>query len=172
MRIYLAGPDVFFPDAQARAEAKKALVRAAGHEPLFPLDVVLDVDFENDPKPLLAEAIFASNRALIEAADVVLANLTPFRAPSADAGTIWEAGFAFGLGKLVWGYSNVATDFAVRARALVAAKPDGLDVEDFELPSDNLMIHFALAGFFAHAAPEDALWTDLTSFEAALGAIV
>ena len=85
MRIYLAGPDVFFPDAQARAEAKKALVRAAGHEPLFPLDVVLDVDFENDPKPLLAEAIFASNRALIEAADVVLANLTPFRAPSADA---------------------------------------------------------------------------------------
>jgi nucleoside 2-deoxyribosyltransferase len=171
MRIYLAGPDVFLPDAVERGAEKKALVVSSGHEPLFPLDAVLDVEFEHDPKPLIAQAIFGSNVALIQAADAVLANLTPFRGPSADAGTVWEAGYAFGLGKKVYGYSNVAAPFADRARAHVAMAADGLDVEDFELPSDNLMIHFALAGFFAHDALPDALWTDLTSFEAALAAL-
>ena len=34
-----------------------------------------------------------------------------------------------------------------------------------------MMIHFALAGFFSHAAPAGALWTDLTSFERALAAV-
>lgn len=171
MRIYLAGPDVFFPDAAKLAERKKARVLAAGHEPLFPLDAVLDVDFENDPKPGIGEAIFLSNQEMIMAADVVLANLTPFRGPSADAGTVWEAGYAFGLGKAVIGYSNVAAAFAARSRAHVAREPDGLDVEDFELPSDNLMIHFGLTRFFAHEASKDALWTDLTSFEQALAAL-
>jgi hypothetical protein len=33
------------------------------------------------------------------------------------------------------------------------------------------MIHFSLAGFFAHSAPPEGLWTDLTAFEEALAAI-
>jgi nucleoside 2-deoxyribosyltransferase len=171
MRVYLAGPDVFLPDAAKRAEAKKALLVAAGHTPLFPLDAVLDVEFENDPKPLIAEAIFASNTAMIEAADAILANLTPFRGPSADAGTVWEIGYARGLGKPVFGYSNVGASFAARVRAHLVAAPDGLDIEDFDLPSDNLMIHFGLAGYFAHDAPGEARWRDLTSFELAVAAL-
>lgn len=162
---------MFFPDAAKLTARKKALVRAAGHEPLFPLDTVLDVDFENDPKPGVAEAIFMANRDLIAAADAVLANLTPFRGPSADAGTVWEAGYAFGLGKPVFGYSNVATPFAARTRAYVARAADGLDIEDFELPSDNLMIHFGLTRFCAYEAPADARWTDLTAFEMALRSV-
>ena len=117
-----------------------------------------------------AEAIFTSNVAMIRAADAVLANLTPFRGPSADAGTVWEVGYAAGLGKKVIGYSNVAAPFALRTRAFVGAG-DGLDIEDFGLPSDNLMIHFALSAFFAHDARPEALWTDLTSFDAALAAL-
>ena len=171
MRIYLAGPDVFFPDARAQGERKKALVRAAGHEPLFPLDAQLDADFAHDAKPDVARAIFASNCGLIESCNLVAANLTPFRGPSADAGTVWEIGYASGLGKPVWGYSNVAAPFAERSRVFVRAAPDGLDVEDFELESDNLMIHFALAGFAAIQSPPDERWTDLASFEAILAAI-
>jgi nucleoside 2-deoxyribosyltransferase len=171
MRVYLAGPDVFLPDARRFATAKKERVAAAGHEPLFPLDAKLDVDFENDPGPLVARAIFASNLALIESADAVLANLTPFRGPSGDPGTVWEVGLAFGLGKRVIGYSNVITAFAARSRAFLAVRPDDLSVEDFDLQSDNLMIHFSLAGFFAHSAPPEGLWTDLTAFDEALAAI-
>jgi nucleoside 2-deoxyribosyltransferase len=171
MKLYLAGPDVFLPEAPARAAVKKARVVAAGHHPLFPLDAALDVDVARDPGPVAAAAIFAANRALLDAADAVLANLTPFRGPSADAGTVWEVGYAAGRGKKIYGYSNVLTPFAERTRAGLPPGGDGLEVEDFGLPSDNLMIHFALAGYFAHAAPAEALWTDLTSFDAALAAI-
>ncbi len=171
MRLYLAGPDVFLPDARARMAPKKALVVGAGHEPLLPLDATLDADLVRDPKPKVARTIFAANCALIEAADAVLANLTPFRGPSADAGTLWEVGYAFGLGKPIYGYSNVTAPFADRARAHLTANPDGLEVEDFDLPSDNLMVHFSLTRFFAHEAAPERVWRDLTSFEMALAAI-
>ncbi|HWA23034.1 MAG TPA: nucleoside 2-deoxyribosyltransferase [Caulobacterales bacterium] len=169
MKLYLAGPDVFLPDANVSGAAKKARAAAAGHEALFPLDAKLGVAFA--PEPGVAAAIFKSNIAMIRAADAVLANLTPFRGPSADAGTVWEVGYAAGLGKKVIGYSNVVAPFAVRTRAFVGAG-DGLDIEDFGLPSDNLMIHFALAAFFAHDARPEALWTDLTSFDRALASLV
>jgi nucleoside 2-deoxyribosyltransferase len=171
MKLYLAGPDVFLPEAGALGAEKKARAAAAGHIAFFPLDAALDVDFAADPGAVVAAAIFAANRAMIEAADAVLANLTPLRGASADAGTVWEVGFAAGLGKKVFGYSNVAAPFADRTRALIGPDGDGLEVEDFALPSDNLMIHFALAGYFAHGAPPGALWTDLTSFDAALAAL-
>ena len=41
--LYLAGPDVFRPDAAARGEALKALCREFGFEGLFPLDQALPV---------------------------------------------------------------------------------------------------------------------------------
>ncbi len=170
MKLYLAGPDVFLPNAKEIGALKQARVAAAGHQGLFPLDAELGIAFAHEAG--VAEKIFRANIEMIRAADAVLANLTPFRGPSADAGTVWEAGYAHGLGKKVAGYSNVAAPFAERTRALLAAAPDGLDVEDFGLPSDNLMIHFGLASFFAHEAPADARWTDLTSFQRAIDSLV
>lgn len=171
MKLYLAGPDIFLPDQHALFVTKKARAAAAGHTAFYPFDAVLDVDVAVDPGPVVAAAIYAANKAMIEAADAVLANLTPFRAASADPGTVWEVGYAAALGKPVYGYSNTAAPFAERTRALIGADGDGLAVEDFALPSDNLMIHFALAGFFAHEASASARWTDLTSFDRALASL-
>jgi len=168
MRIYLAGPDVFLPDAMAVGRAKAEICREAGLEALYPLDAALELDWETTPKPVLAQAIFQSNCAMIARADAVLANLTPFRGPSADAGTVWEVGYAHALGKPVFGYSNVAAPFAARTRAFLQGRPDGLQVEDFELPSDNLMLHFALAEYFAADAGD--CWSDLSSFRQAVAA--
>ena len=42
MRVYLAGPDVFLPNAAAIGAAKVALARRYGFEGLFPLDNALD----------------------------------------------------------------------------------------------------------------------------------
>ena len=73
---------------------------------------------------------------------MVIANLTPFRGPSADSGTLIEVGWFLGRGRPVFGYSNTATPFAERSRRQVLAVPDpmpGLAVEGFGLP-DNLMI--------------------------------
>lgn len=130
-KVYLAGPDVFLPDAAAVGARKCALCREHGIEGLFPLD---------DAKSAAGDAagIFGANVALMRQADAGLFNLTPFRGPSADAGTVWELGFMAALGKPVFGYSGVPGDYGDRVA------PDGYLVESFGLP-DNLMIAEAIA---------------------------
>ena len=79
---------------------------------------------------------------MMEACDIIIANLTPFRGPSADAGTLVELGWFLGRGRPIFGYSNSAMPFAERSRLHGEAVPDpipGLSVEGFGLP-DNLMI--------------------------------
>ena len=38
---------------------------------------------------------------MMDAADAIIANLTPFRGPGADAGTVYELGYMAGRGKLL-----------------------------------------------------------------------
>src|SRR5262249_16965234 len=100
-------------------------------------------------------------------------NLTPFRGPSADAGTVWELGFARGLGLALFGYSSVARDFAARSRAFLRGQPDGLAVESFGL-FDNLMLGHAIersgGGFVAKSARRARRYRDLAAFEECLAA--
>lgn len=93
-RIYLAGPDVFHPDAAERAEAHKALCWYHGFEPLHPID----------QPTLTALHIYRTNIDMLRQADAVLANLNPFRGAEVDSGTAFEVGFAIALGKPVIGY--------------------------------------------------------------------
>jgi len=150
-RVYLAGPDVFAADPAAAGQALKAVCRDAGLEGCFPLDAVLRDDGSGAQR--LAQRIAWANEDLIASCDGLLANLTPFRGPSADAGTVYEVGFALGLGKPVVGYSDASEGFSERtARWLkccgqsVRARtdgtwedPEGMQIESFGL-TDNLMI--------------------------------
>jgi len=113
------------------------------------------------------------NEAHIRRCGAVIANLTPFRGPSADAGTVYEIGFARALGRPVFGYANVAERFTERTRAFTASNEgacdaDGLLIEQFGL-FDNLMIEAAIVGSgsgMVLAACEPALrWRDLSAFE-------
>ncbi len=105
----------------------------------------LNEDLEHLKELANAEAwqvIFHKNLMMMAACDIIIANLTPFRGPSADAGTLIEVGWFLGRGKPVSGYSNSAEHFAERSRHHSEVIPDalaGLSVEAFELP-DNLMI--------------------------------
>ena len=138
---YLAGPDVFLPDAPAQAARKSAICARHGITALPPLNE----DVASLASMAEAEAwrvIFAKDLAMMERADLVIANLTPFRGASADAGTLVELGWFLGRGRPIFAYSNSATPFAARSAALLAAVPDpmpGLTVGGFGLP-DNLMI--------------------------------
>ena len=87
-------------------------------------------------------AAVGAGMSLALASDIIIANLTPFRGASADAGTLVEVGWFLGRGRPVFGYSNTATPFAARSAAQAAAVPDplpGLGIEGFALP-DNLMV--------------------------------
>jgi nucleoside 2-deoxyribosyltransferase len=139
MKVYLAGPDVFRPDARVWAEEARALCTACGVEALVPLDGGAST----------AAGIYAQNIAMIRAADAVAANLEAFRGAEPDSGTCFEVGFALALGKPVVGYlpdresivERVARwqDAPLRKEAGCNYDANGWLVEDFGLPL-NLML--------------------------------
>ncbi|CAM5219085.1 Nucleoside 2-deoxyribosyltransferase OS=Castellaniella defragrans OX=75697 GN=HNR28_001005 PE=4 SV=1 [Castellaniella defragrans] len=139
--LYLAGPDVFRPDAGAYGESLKAACREHGFEGLYPLDNAVP---EGLSKQAAAAWICQANLGLIQRADIVMANLNPFRGAEPDSGTVFEVGYAAALGKPVWGYLDDTR--AIARRVIHTAHPDGrlvdeqgLEVEDFGLPL-NLML--------------------------------
>jgi nucleoside 2-deoxyribosyltransferase len=175
MNVYLAGPDVFLPDAVEIGRIKADLCGRYGFKGLFPLDNQID--------PSSGDAslqIFRGNEAMMDRADVIVANLTPFRGPSADAGTVYELGYMAGRSKLCLGYSNDPASYADRVARIaeIEKRADGqmvdsggLTVENFD-QIDNLMIVHALEmhGYpivKPQRAPSD-IWHDLSSFEACL----
>ena len=115
-------------------------------------------------------AIARRNETHIRLCDAVLANLTPFRGPSADPGTVYEVGFARGLGRPVFGFTCVTADYAARVRSLPGSghRQDGagLLIEDSGL-ADNLMIACGIAHSHGFILARDVAdpWTDLTVFE-------
>lgn len=140
-KIYLAGPDVFLPNAVDVGRKKRELCTKYGFIGLFPMDN----DREGTPS---AEKIFRANCGLMEEADIGLFNLMPFRGPSADVGTIFELGFMCSMGKPVHGYTCDARLFADRVKDTHGAARDenarlcdrdGYAIEEFNL-YDNLMI--------------------------------
>jgi nucleoside 2-deoxyribosyltransferase len=143
-KLYLAGPEVFLPNAIEAGRIKCALATKAGFEGLYPLDNVLEL--AGLAKPDQATVISRANEALMRSADGAIANLTPFRGVSMDAGTAFEVGFMQALGRPVFGYSTSALHYRARAEAFRnRGIPPGdydtpaLDIEDFEL-HENLMI--------------------------------
>jgi nucleoside 2-deoxyribosyltransferase len=173
MKVYLAGPDVFLPDAVEIGRRKTEICARHGLTGLYPLDNAVDLVAAG-----ASLAIFKGNEAMMDAADAIIANLTPFRGPSADAGTVYELGYMAGRGKLLFAYCNDPAVYADRAARfgkvtksagghLIDA--DGLAVEDFGLPDNLMMIHtLDLHGarlVTPRQVPAD-IWRDLTSFEA------
>jgi nucleoside 2-deoxyribosyltransferase len=183
MKVYLAGPDVFLPDPVGMASRKRAICADHGLTGVFPVDNHPLHPAETDlPRWLW---IYRRNEAHMRDADAVIANLTPFRGPSADAGTVYELGFMRALGKKVLGYSNVAADFVPRTLGFLGAAvsrdaegrwrdADGMAVEDFDR-ADNLMIDGGIqeAGglLVRRDVPPERRFTDLVGFEACVKAL-
>jgi nucleoside 2-deoxyribosyltransferase len=176
MRVYLAGPDVFLPDPVAMGAAKIAICARhglIGCPPLHPeIAAVMAL-----PADRAWREIYRFDVALMQGCEAIIANLTPFRGASADAGTLVELGWFLGAGRPVFGYSNSATGFAARSAAQVAAAGDalpGLALEGFALP-DNLMIPGAVEsggglGIFLPPDGIDRAFDALDVFEACVAA--
>jgi nucleoside 2-deoxyribosyltransferase len=173
MKIYLAGPDVFLPDAIEIGRRKAEICAAHGVSGLYPLDNAVDLTASD-----ASLVIFKGNEAMMDAADAIIANLTPFRGPSADAGTVYELGYAAGRGKFCLAYSNDPTPYRDRVARCFGVTtsadgrlvdPEGLTVEDFGWPDNLMMVHaLDLHGcplVTPRRLPAD-IWHDLTSFEA------
>ena len=172
-RVYLAGPDVFLPDPLDWMARKKAICAAVQLIGVSPLD-----DLTDEPADWLDlpdwQRIALRNEAHIRSCAALVANLTPFRGPSADVGTVYEVGFARGLGLRLFGYATVAAGLLDRTLSSIGGRQqadgswrdaDGLLVEQFGL-FDNLMIEAAITDSGGTLVRDDQdRWRDLSVFE-------
>ena len=174
---YLAGPDVFLPNAAENGAAKVAICAKygiIGRAPFNP-DIAHILTLPHDAA---WRALYLADIEMMEACDFVIANLTPFRGASADSGTLVEIGWFLGRGRPVYGYSNAVESFGERSTAQAAAAPDplpGLAVEGFSLP-DNLMVPGAVeyGGGMPITLPPDGIsrrFDALDVFEACVAAV-
>jgi nucleoside 2-deoxyribosyltransferase len=176
--VYLSGPERWAPDAAGLAERQRALCDAAGIEVLLPEASQL---VEQDGSEAQARELYAAALASLRRADAVIANLSPWRGPSAHPSAAFEAGFAAALGKPVFAYMNVGdegdAEYLARVESQVGAMlgedgvlrdPDGAAIEDFGLPETAML--WAEARRFFCVVTSDILG-DLTGVELCLEAM-
>src|SRR5580692_10749140 len=171
MNIYLAGPDVFLPDAVEIGRRKVEICARHGLVGRYPLDNPVDLTAAD-----ASLRIYKGLEVMMDECTTIIANLTPFRGPGADSGTVYELGYMAARGKFCLGYSNDPAVYAdrvrrftkVMARSGLLIDADGLTVEDFG-HNDNLMMIHALD---IHGAPlvlprekPVDIWHDLAAFE-------
>lgn len=144
-KIYLAGFDVFYPNAKDVLAHKKVLCKQYGFIGLAPLDN--EVDF-SQPKTEIRKAIYDANIALIEDSDILCVNLNAFRHGEPDPGTVFEIGYGAALGKKVYVYVGSSESMLEKTKAHDANcickdgiwfDGNGLMIEDFD-GMFNLMI--------------------------------
>lgn len=138
-RVYLAGPEVFLPSHLHRQilQSKRSILKERGLEGIDPLDQELTLADQLTPQER-GLLIFEANRELMDSCGSIIANLSPFRGPSADPGTVYEVGYMAGLSRPLVGFTVSPLDYDERVD-LVEAQTAGLKVEQFGLV-DNLMI--------------------------------
>ena len=101
MKVYLAGPDVFLPDAVQIGRRKVEICARHGLIGRYPLDNPVDLTAAD-----ASLRIYQGLEAMMDECSAIIANLTPFRGPGADPGTVYELGYMAARGKYCLGYSN------------------------------------------------------------------
>ncbi|MBN9073356.1 MAG: nucleoside 2-deoxyribosyltransferase [Rhizobiales bacterium] len=179
MKVYLAGPEVFIPNARMVLDEKIELTRAYGFVPVCPGDLETPASLTGKARGLATSEI---NERLMLSADFIIANLTPFRGIAADVGTVYELGFMCGRGCPAYAFTNIAVGHYERVKdyyggdlrtdELGAVRgPDGLELETYDM-TDNLMLDGGIESrkgvVIRHAAAPDKLYSDLTGFRECL----
>ena len=137
--MYLAGPDVFEPNALDVFARLSALATQHGLDAIVPLE---DVNaLAKMTRTEMAQHIFASNVARLDAADGMIANLRDFRGTEPDSGTVFEVGYAVACGIPVVGYGVHPDEYALKASRQLPTYRDpagvlreqgsDIEVEDF-----------------------------------------
>jgi nucleoside 2-deoxyribosyltransferase len=175
--LWLAGPEVWLPDHEAQAARQRALCLESGLEAIVP---TLMPPGEGGDE-MEARQFYAARMAQLRQADAAIVNLTPFRGPSADTATVFEAGVLAGLGRPIFAYLNVTSEveaeYVARVDTMLGAtlEPtgawrdgDGCLIEDHGLP-ETVMLWGEARRLFV-IVTQDPL-RDLTGLELCLEAL-
>ena len=177
-KIYLAGPDVFVRKPKEIFAKKKQICARYGLIGVSPLDSGASAEGK---RPFdAAMDISRANERLMDACDVIIANMAPFHGPSMDIGTAYEMGYMRAKGKIVLGYSCTREKFFDRVRAFFGGnlqkRDDGLSYEDSNAMQvenfgleDNLMVVGAVRASRGEVetdgSPSDCVFDNLVAFE-------
>ncbi|MBI2463151.1 MAG: nucleoside 2-deoxyribosyltransferase [Candidatus Spechtbacteria bacterium] len=146
-KLYLAGPEVFLPNAVENAEIQRQLCRKYGFTPLHPMDNNSGIDFNGGMDT--AMKIYRGDIQQIQQCHFVVANCNSFRGVCMDDGTAYELGYGNALGKPSYGYIRDLRGLVERTLAGYQCKPfeggvyvdrDGYIVVDDFGTSINLMM--------------------------------
>lgn len=127
-KLYLAGPEVFRPDAVEYAQTQRALCERYGFVGLHPMDNNIDL---TDGSLQTATSIYRADVGQIKDCDVVVANCNAFRGALIDDGTAYELGYGNALGKPSYGYIDELLPALelMRRRCTFTLRPDGHQVD-------------------------------------------
>lgn len=158
--IYLAGPEVFLPDPVAKGADMRAVIARFNQEVLhdknfrfvghYPLDAKLDC-FTNTPRTALQ--IFHACIEFMDKTDLIIANITHFRGPSADVGTAFEMGYMYAQQKPVFVYYNMQETYC--ANHGNAARADTTSDFDVHTNYPDKVRAFAAGHLVDRATAED-----------------
>jgi len=150
LRLYLAGPEVFRPDVDEEGRRLLAICEAAGAEGLFPAEFA-------------GGDIRRNCIGMIEQADALIANISPFRGSHMDPGTAFEIGYAEALGKPAFLWSDDSRPLDERIPISADGRDsEGMRVETFGKP-ENLMI--VPDGITVWRRPEEAVAAAMAALE-------
>ena len=150
-KLYLAGPEVFRPDAVEYAQTQRTLCEQYGFTGLHPMDNNIDL---NDSSLQTATEIYRGDIDQIKACDIIVANCNAFRGALIDDGTAYELGFGNALGKPTYGYIKrlIPAKELLQSRYNFTTRPDGqkIDQDGFLLVDDfgtsiNLMMQCGMS---------------------------
>lgn len=142
---------MFLPEALSVLQERKSLCSSYGFHAVSPFDSDIPNDSERNQD--LARKIFFGNLELIRKSDIVLANCNPFRGPLVDDGTAFEIGYAFALGKTIYGYGKSLPPLPQIVKRSISTFPHSsgyeMDKDGYLLNEDfgnsiNLMLQYAI----------------------------
>lgn len=119
LKVYIAGPMVFYPDAAQRFLEMKRILSDCGLEGCAPLDNQLGLETAT-PGRELARAIYQADEGLMRKVDGAIFNIDPFRrGTEMDPGTAFEVGYCKALGLPLVGWTVDARSYPEKVRSFM-----------------------------------------------------
>ena len=100
-KLYLAGPEIFRPDAKEYSKKQLALCEKYGFIGLHPMDNNVNLRTNSIET---AVKIYRGDVGQVRESDIVVANCNSFRGALMDDGTAYELGYGNALSKPSYGY--------------------------------------------------------------------
>ena len=135
-KLYIAGPEVFYPNGQKRLLAMRRKAEALGFGVALPNDRVLKLDHEDPRKN--ADSIFENCALSINDSTAIVADLENFRGAEPDGGTICEVGMAYARGLRCYAYSRDMRPAAQKYQGVALKDGRLYDLEGRILPYHDL----------------------------------